>query len=141
LEIKIKIPLKADIVFQGFVVSVSSAAGTTWKKDQLGDYAKESGVYVHHCNGKILYVGKTTNGKWGTFGERLRREFQRKASANSNVFQLLQKQTQPVKTVMFDLNDIDMMVDSGSTQLSKTRKALIFEQVLIGVFDPEGNKI
>jgi hypothetical protein len=34
-----------------------------------------------------------------------------------------------------------MMVDSGSIQLSKERKALIMEQILIGVFQPEGNKI
>jgi hypothetical protein len=42
---------------------------------------------------------------------------------------------------MLDLDDIDMMVDSGSIQLTKERKALIMEQILIGVFSPEGNKI
>lgn len=40
---------------------------------------------------------------------------------------------------MFDLEDIDMMVDSGPLAMSKERKALIMEQVLIGVFDPVGN--
>ena len=140
MEIKVKIPIKADIVYQGFTVTVAPT-GTTWTKDQLGDYADKSGVYVHHCDGKILYVGKTTSGQWGTFSERLRREFQEKASGNSSLYQLLLGQAKPIRAVMFDLDDIDMMVDSGSTQLSKTRKALIMEQVLIGVFEPEGNKI
>lgn len=139
MEIKVKIPIKADIVYQGFIVATSS--GTTWSKTQLGDYADRSGVYVHHCEGKILYVGKTTSGKWGTFAERLRREFQEKASGYSDLNKLLTKQTSPIKTFMLDLEDIDMMVDGGSIQLTKERKALIMEQILIGVFQPEGNKI
>ena len=140
MEIKVIIPIKADIVFQGFPVA-TSPAGTSWKKDQLGDYADRSGVYIHHSDGKILYVGKTTSGQWGTFSERLRREFQEKASSNSPLYQLLIAQNKTVKTFMLDLNDIDMMVDSGSIQLTKERKALIMEQILIGVFSPEGNKI
>lgn len=140
MEIKVKIPIKADIVFQGFPIS-TSPAGTTWKKGQLGDYANKSGVYIHHCDGKILYVDKTTSGKWGTFSERLRREFQEKASTNSALYQLLLSQTKTIKTIMLDLDDIDMMVDSGSIQLSKERKALIMEQILSGIFLPEGNKI
>jgi hypothetical protein len=140
MEIKVKIPIKADIVFQGFPVT-TSPAGTTWKKEQLGDYANRSGVYVHHCEGKILYVGKTTTGQWGTFSERLRREFQEKASNNSSLYQLLLGQTKVIRTFLLDLDDIDMMVDSGSVQMTKERKALIMEQILIGVFLPEGNKI
>lgn len=140
MEIKVKIPIKADIVFQGFAINISPA-GTTWKKGQLGDYADRSGVYVHHCNGRILYVGKTTSGDWGTFSERLRREFQEKASSNSSLYQLLLRQNETVKTFMLDLDDLDMMVDSGSIQLSKERKALIMEQILIGIFEPEGNKV
>jgi hypothetical protein len=140
MEIKVRIPIKADIVFQGFPVT-TSPAGTSWTKDQLGDYADKSGVYIHHSDGKILYVGKTTSGQWGTFSERLRREFQEKASGNSSLYQILLQQVKPIRTVMFDLDDIDMMVDSGSTQLPKTRKALIMEQILIGIFEPEGNKI
>jgi len=140
MEIKVKIPIKADIVFQGFPVT-TSPAGTTWKKEQLGDYANRSGVYVHHCEGKILYVGKTTTRQWGTFSERLRREFQEKASNNSSLYQLLLGQTKVIRTFLLDLDDIDMMVDSGSVQMTKERKALIMEQILIGVFLPEGNKI
>jgi len=142
MEIKVKIPIKADIVFQGLDVLISHAdKGTTWRKSQLGDYANRSGVYILHCDSKILYVGKTTSGKWGTFSERLRREFQEKASGNSNLFQLLKRQVNTVKAFMLDLDDIDMMVDGGSLQISKERKALIMEQILIGVFQPEGNKI
>lgn len=140
MEIKVKIPIKADIVFQGFPVTISPA-GTTWKKEQLGDFANRSGVYVHHCDGKILYIGKTTTGQWGTFSERLRREFQEKASSNSSLYQLLLGQTKEIRTFLLDLDDIDMMVDSGSIQMKKERKALIMEQILIGVFLPEGNKI
>ncbi|TVR36925.1 MAG: hypothetical protein EA392_14010 [Cryomorphaceae bacterium] len=140
MEIKVKIPIKADIVFHGFPVTISPA-GTTWKKNQLGDYGGRSGVYIHHCDGKILYIGKTTSGQWGTFAERLRREFQEKASSNSSLYQLLLEQKKTIKTFMLDLDDIDMMVDSGSVQLTKLRKALIMEQILIGVFSPEGNKI
>lgn len=141
MVIQVKIPIKADIVYQGFPVITSPAGGATWKKDQLGDYANRSGVYIHHCEGKILYVGKATTGQWGTFSERLRREFQEKASSNSSLYQLLLSQAKPVKTFMLDLDDIDMMVDSGSVQLSKERKALIMEQILIGMFEPLGNKI
>jgi len=140
MEIKVKIPIKADIIFQGFPV-VTSPAGTTWKKNQLGDYASRSGVYIHHSNGKILYIGKTTSGKWGNFAERFRREFQEKASSNSSLYQLLNAQRKTIKTFMLDLDDLDMMVDSGSIQITKERKALIMEQILIGVFSPEGNKI
>jgi hypothetical protein len=142
MEIKVKIPIKADIVFQGIPIITSPAdSGTTWTKEQLGDYANRSGVYIHHCDGKILYVGKTTIGQYGNFAERLRREFQEKASSNSSLFQLLHSQTKTIKTFLLDIEDLDMMVDSGSIQLSKERKALIMEQILIGVFQPEGNKI
>lgn len=61
MEIKVKIPIKADIVFQGLPIITSAAdTGTTWTKEQLEGYAGRSGVYIHHCDGKILYVGKTT---------------------------------------------------------------------------------
>lgn len=140
MEIKVKIPIKADIVYQGFPIT-TAPPGTTWKKNQLGDYADKSGVYIHHCDGKILYVGKSTSGQWGTFSERFRREFQESASSNSSLYQLLHSQKNTVKTFMLDLDDIDMMVDSGSIQLTKERKALIMEQILIGIFQPEGNKV
>ncbi|MEZ5493009.1 MAG: hypothetical protein R3E61_00070 [Pseudomonadales bacterium] len=72
MQLTINVPIKADIVNGGFVVSVAGD-NTTWNKSQLGHYADKSGVYIHHTNGKIIYIGKATTGNWGNFGERLRR--------------------------------------------------------------------
>lgn len=138
MQIKIDVPIKADIINGGFEIKVSN--NTEWSKSQLGDYAEKSGVYIHHSNGKILYIGKATSGKWGKYGERLRREFQEKASSNSTLFKLLKKQKSPIKSYLLDLDDIDMMINAGSKELSKERKALIMEQILIGIYNPEGNK-
>jgi hypothetical protein len=139
MQITISIPIKADITGGGSEVNVS-AEGESWQKGQLGDYADRRGVYIHHSNGKILYVGKTTVGKWGTFGERLRREFQATSSSFSDLHRLLAKQDAPIYAYLLDLGDIDMMVDSGPISLSPERKALLMEQVLIGIYEPEGNK-
>lgn len=138
MRVTINIPIKADIINGGFNVTVADVS-ESWSKEQLGDYAGKSGVYIHHSNGRILYIGKTTKGEYGNFGERLRREFQLKAAANSRLFQLLSSQKKPIKTFCLDLDDIDMMVDPGPMNLSEKRKALIMEQVLIGIFQPEGN--
>ncbi|MEZ5494498.1 MAG: hypothetical protein R3E61_07915 [Pseudomonadales bacterium] len=140
MQLTINVPIKADIVNGGFVVSVAGD-NTTWNKSQLGHYADKSGVYIHHTNGKIIYIGKATTGNWGNFGERLRREFQKSASSNSNLYQLLAAQTHPIKTYLLDLEDIDMMVNPGPMQLSPVRKALIMEQTLIGLYEPEGNRV
>jgi hypothetical protein len=140
MRVSINIPLKADIVTGGFEIGVS-ALGESWTKDQLGAYADSRGVYVLHSNGKILYIGKTTTGSFGTFSQRLRREFQESASQNSDLHQLLASQSHPIKAYLLDLQDLDMMVGSELITLSAERKALIVEQVLIGVYEPEGNKI
>ncbi len=140
MQLIINIPIKADIVNGGFVVSVADK-GETWSKTQLGHYADKSGVYIHHSNGKILYIGKATTGDWGNFGERLRREFQKTSSSNSQLYQLLYGQKNPIKAFLLDLDDIDMMVNPGPMQLSPVRKALIMEQTLIGLYEPEGNKV
>ena len=138
MNISITIPTKAQIVNGGFEIKVSKA-GTAWSKSQLGDYANRRGVYVHHSHGKILYIGKTTTGDYGTFGERLRREYQEKASGNSSLFKLLASQEAPVQAYFLDLGDLDMMVNAGPMSLSPERKALIMEQVLIGIYEPDGN--
>jgi len=140
VQLTINIPLKADIVNGGFEVSTASE-GETWSKSQLGHYADKSGVYIQHSNGKILYIGKATTGNWGNFGERLRREFQKTPSSNSNLYQLLESQQHPIKVYLLDLEDIDMMVNPGPMQLSPVRKALIMEQTLIGLYEPEGNRV
>ena len=138
MQISITVPIKADIINSGFLVQVAGK-GNSWSKSQLGDYADKKGVYIHHSGGKILYIGKATSGDYGTFGERLRREFQETASSNSSLHKLL-KQHYEVRTYLLDLNDIDMMVNPGPMALTPERKALIMEQVLIGLYEPIGNK-
>ena len=138
MQLIIHIPLKAQIINGGFSLAVAPS-GKSWSKSQLGDYADRKGVYVHHANGQILYIGRTTSsGDYATFGERLRREFQEKASSNSDLYKLLLAQTQPIRAYLLDLEDIEAMVDAGPLRLSGVRKALIMEQVLIGLFDPIG---
>ena len=138
MNITISIPTKAQIISGGFEVHVA-ATGASWSKSQLGDYADKKGVYIHHSRGKLLYIGKSTSGQFGTFGERLRREFQTLAAANSTLHQLLAGQKQKIQTYLIDLEDLDMMIDSGSIALTAERKALIMEQVLIGIYQPPGN--
>jgi hypothetical protein len=141
MQISITIPLKADIVHSiKFPVAVSSG-GVTWRRGQLGDYAGKRGVYIHHSNGKILYVGKATEGRHGIFGERLRREFHDTAAGGSRLHQLLASQTEHIYCYFLDLQDVDAIVNSGSMTLSPERKALILEQVLIGIYNPEGNAV
>ena len=140
MQLTIDVPIKADIVSSGFQVAVARQ-GEVWLMDQLGDYANRRGVYIHHSNGTILYVGKATTGEWGKFGECLSREFQMTAGLNSRIHQLLDSQPHPIGTYLLDLGDIDMMVNPGSMQLSRERKALIMEQVLIGLYDPIGNLV
>jgi hypothetical protein len=139
MQVKLQIPTKAQILSGGFVIRVARE-GDSWFKEQLGGYADSRGVYIHHCNGRILYVGKTTVGDYGTFGERLRREFQEKASGNSRLHQLLCGQKGDIRTYCLDFQDLDMMVDQGPMTLSPERKALIMEQVLIGIYEPTGNR-
>ena len=115
--------------------------GDTWSKIQLGDYANKSGVYIHHSNQKILYVGKTTTGKWGNFGERLRREFQYTSSQNVHLHQLLASQKNPIYTYFIDIERIEIMIGSDTPpELSRETKVLIIERVLIDLYKPEGNK-
>ena len=139
MQLSINIPTRAQIINGGFPVNIS-AAGGTWLKSQLGDYANKSGVYIFHANRKIRYVGKTTQGPFGTFGERLRRHCQKAASGNSSLYRCLTKQSATVFVYLFDLQDIEMMIDQGPMTLSAVRKALIMEQTLIGIFEPPENK-
>lgn len=139
MQLTITIPTRAQIVNGGFVLTISPT-GTEWLKSQLGDYADKSGVYVLHAHGRILYAGKTTQGKFGTFAERLRRHCQEKASGNSPLHQCLREQVTPVRAYLLDLQDIDMMIDQGPMSLTPVRKALIMEQALIGIFEPPENR-
>lgn len=140
MQLTVSIPTRAQIVNSGFVISISTGRAK-WSKSQFGDYANKSGVYVIHANGRIIYVGKTTEGDFGTFGERLRRHCQEKASSNSRLYQALCAETTPVRAYLLDLQDLDMMIDQGPMILSQTRKALIMEQVLIGIYEPPNNRV
>ena len=131
--------MKSDIVNGGVVVSVARN-DEPWSISQLGQHAHKSGVYIHHSNGEILYIGKTTKGDYGNFGERLRREFQKKASKDSPLYQLLARQENTIKTYCIEIEAIDGLVRSEQMQIPVVRKALIMEQALIGVYNPEGNK-
>lgn len=138
MNINITIPIKAQLLSSGFEIHTASD-GASWSKEQLGEYGSKSGVYILHSNGKILYVGKTTIGEYGNFGERLRRHFHDKASQNSRVHKLLVSQSKPIRAYLLDLEDLGMLIDHGSASLSNERKALVMEQLLIGIYDPEGN--
>ncbi|GAB2584916.1 hypothetical protein [Spirosoma areae] len=117
-----------------------SRKGGRWTKDCLGSYANSRGVYIHHSDNEILYIGQTVKGKWGTFSERLRREFQETSSQASGLYRMLEEQTHQIRTVCFDLDEIDQLISFSTNDLSKENKALIFEQLLIGIFQPQGNK-
>lgn len=140
MQVLVNVPIKAQILCGGFIVK-TAIGGNSWSKLQLGDYADKSGVYVLHADGRILYVGKTTEGEFGTFGERLRRHFHDKASQNSRVHQLLVKQTNEIRAFLLDLEDLDLMIDHASATLTRERKALVMEQMLIGLYNPLGNAI
>lgn len=140
MQLKIAIPTRAHIVNGGFEIGIAGP-GEAWSKAQLGDYSKKSGVYILHSSGKIIYIGKTTEGDYGNFGERLRRHCQEKASGNSPLYQALLAEDEPVKAYLLDLMDIDMMIDQGPITLSQARKALIMEQALIGIYEPPNNRI
>lgn len=140
MQLTVSIPPKAQILNGGFITAVVSP-GTKWSRLQLGAYAKKAGVYVFHANGRILYVGKTTEGDYGNFGERLRRHCGEGASRNSPLYQILRAEKPPIRAYLLDLDDIDMMIDQGPMTLSPVRKALIMEQALIGIYQPPGNRI
>ena len=140
MQLTISIPTKAQVINGGFEISIA-ADGESWSKSQLGDYADNSGVYIFHANGRIIYIGKTTEGEYGNFGERLRRHCQEKASSNSDLYKTLIAETSTVKAYLLDLWDIDMMIDQGPMPLSQKSKALIMEQALIGIYEPPNNKV
>ncbi len=138
MNVSLSVPTKAQVISGGFLVT-TAALNESWSKGQLGHYADKSGVYILHSAGEIVYVGKTTIGDFGNFGERLRRHFQQSSSQNSQVHQLLASLPGEIRAYLLDLEDISMMIDAASTSLSPERKALVMEQVLIGIYQPRGN--
>lgn len=129
MQLLINVPTRAQIVNGGFQL-VIAPTGTEWLKSQLGDYANKSGVYILHANGKILYVGKTTKGEFGTFAERLRRHCQEKAAGNSVLHRRLRKQSEPVRAYLIDLEDLDMMIDPGQCRSRKNGRHSLWNRRL-----------
>jgi hypothetical protein len=141
MDVTITIPTILEVIQRGIPLNVA-AENESWYQHHLGDYAKKSGVYIHHANGKILYVGQTSQaGQWGTFHVRLRRECQPKAASNSSLYQLLFQNANDVKTTLYHFNEVVAMF-SGNTKedLSAERMTLILEQLMIAVYRPIGNK-
>ncbi len=139
MELKVSIPDKEEIISAGIIVGVAGEK-ESWLKAQLGEYANKSGLYIHHVNGEIIYVGITcAGGLWGNYAERFRREFQKSSSGNSRLHQLLFSQTSPIKSVFYDFEKVDKLIQSETEKLSIERKTLILEQVLIGIYNPVGN--
>jgi hypothetical protein len=140
MKIEAEIPTRAMIVNGGFACK-ATARGEKASKPDFGDYNDKKGVYIFHADGKLLYIGKTTDGEFGNFRERLYRHLSESASVNSRVHKLLMAQTKPTKAYLLDLRDVDMMINPGAITLDDVSKALIMEQILIGVFRPIGNVI
>jgi excinuclease UvrABC nuclease subunit len=140
LTITIRVPEAAAIMDGGLPVA-TAGAGDSWSKVQLGEYEARRGVYIHHTSARIIYVGKATSGRHGTFGERLRREFQERASQNSDLHQLLVAEGAAIRTHFITFEELDAMVSGERLVVSQERKALIMEQVLIGIHDPVGNRV
>ena len=139
MQVTIEIPTLDEITSNAIVLGVAHP-GEPWSRTQLRDDAKKRGVYVHLSGQRILYIGKTTTGNYGTYGERFRREFQQKASKNSPLYQLLSRQRKPIRTYLLDLSKLNKMITVYGSKLTNTRKALIMEQTLIGLFEPLGNR-
>ncbi len=138
MRLRIELPNEAQVTASGFIVPVA-ARGMTWSSSCLQDYARRSGVYVLHSAGEVLYVGKTTDGDFGNFGERLRRHFHGPSASDGRTHRLLAAQATPIRAYLLDLDAIDAIVIVEDGMLTRERKALVMEQVLIGLLTPRGN--
>lgn len=141
MNIQIKIPSLEEVFQKGVPLKVV-AENESWYKHYLGDYAEKSGVYIHHANKSILYVGQTSkNEQWGTFHVRLRRECQPKAASYSRLYRLLLLNATEVKTTLYHFDEVKLMFSGGIKEmLSSERMTLILEQFMIAAYNPIGNK-
>ena len=136
MTVSIRVPSVREILKIAKPLTVARA-GEEWNRGFLGDLARKSGVYVHSLRGKVMYVGKTTRGTYGKFGERLRRECHEKPAQNGFLFQQLLK-AKSVQVSCFPSAEIQRRV----TLKKRTDEdiALLFERALISVFQPEWNR-
>ena len=107
---EIELPSKEEILAGGIAIQVARE-GELWSKKQLGEHAKEQGVYVIHHGGAIKYVGRTDKPTmalitYAEFGERLRREFHAKASQRRHIYPKLEQLQVPptIKVSFFSLS-------------------------------------
>lgn len=141
MNILIQRPTKKEIIQKGIPLKVV-ADNERWSQNCLGDYAKKSGVYIHHLQDESLYVGQTSkSAKWGNFHVRLRRECQPKAASYSDLYKLLFQHAKQVRTTLYHFDEIkEMFSGSVKEKLSPERMTLILEQFMIAVYNPVGNK-
>ena len=137
---KVNLPTKEELLSKGIVIPLAPR-GEGWSKKFLGIFSKRSGVYIHYCDDEIVYIGQTTMGKRGTFGDTMRREFHETSASNDYLHRFIKEHQDCVKTRFLDLEEIDKIVDSGEIELTPQRKALILEQILIGQYKPKGNRV
>jgi excinuclease UvrABC nuclease subunit len=137
---KINLPTKEELLSKGIVIPLAPK-GEGWSKKSLGVFSRRSGVYVHYCNDEIIYVGQTTAGKRGNFGDRMRREFHETSASNDYLHRFIKEHVDCVRTRFLDLEEVDKIVDGDGIELTPQRKALILEQILIGQYEPRGNRM
>jgi excinuclease UvrABC nuclease subunit len=137
---RIDLPSKEELISGGIVIPLAPK-GDSWSKKSLGVFSKKSGVYIHYCDREIIYVGQTTSGRRGTFGDRMRREFHETSASNDYLHRFIKEHVECVKTRFLDLDEIDKIVIAESITLTPQRKALILEQILIGQYEPKGNRM
>lgn len=137
MKVHIQIPSKERILTCSQVVRLAPK-GHSWSKDQLGEYAKDKGVYMIHHGGLIAYVGKT-DGPTMTFGARLRREFQETASGRRHIYPKLERLVTPPQILVsfLTLPDVQDLVRSEEVMLDDFAKVAILEQALIQVYKPK----
>ena len=137
MRLTIDIPAPQELISVACSVPVASK-GLKWSASCLGPNAKETGVYVIHHAGVIKYVGKT-NGPTMSYGIRLRREFQEKASGGKHIYPKLVSLKVPpdIMVSVFSTKAIGSLVNAEGVALSTWGKVEIFEAVLTHVYDPE----
>jgi len=103
---RIDLPSKEQLISGGIVIPLAPK-GDSWSKKSLQGFSKKSGVYIHYCDDEIIYVGQTTSGKRGTFGDRMRREFHETSASNDYLHRFIKEHVDCVKTRFLDLDEID----------------------------------
>lgn len=137
---RVNLPTKEHLISGGIVIPLAPK-GDSWSKKSLGSFSKKSGVYIHYCDDEIIYVGQTTSGRRGTFGDRMRREFHETSASNDYLHRFIRDHLECVRTRFLDLDEIDKIVITETIELAPQRKALILEQILIGQYEPKGNRM